>query len=120
MRRLFVHQAMTDLVPVFRRERRLLGDLGLRYDQIETCAALPLEIGADSLVLWCGEDPRLPALPPDCTGLIRSTKAGAFGLAIGRTGRDTRLLISRWDEVEAAGGGDRRGKGPRASSVKSV
>jgi hypothetical protein len=100
---LFVADSMAYLVPVFWTDRELLRHCGLGFREVRACKRPPGGIGRSDFLLWAGEAGRLPRLPRNATGRIRSRKTGGFGLVHGRTAADLRLLLSRWEEVEAAG-----------------
>jgi hypothetical protein len=103
METLFVTESLAYLVPVFRTDRELLRHCGLGFGEVRACKRPPGRIGPSDLLLWEGEARGLPRLPKDATGRIRSRKGGGFGLVHGRTDGDLRLLLSRWEEIEAAG-----------------
>ncbi len=104
MATVYVAKPVAHLVPVLFRDRDVLEHRGIDFDRAKVCKQPPAGAARDDFVLWVGEGRGLPALPRDATGFIRSRKAGPFGLVHGRTGADFGLLLSRWDEVEAAGG----------------
>lgn len=100
----YVAESVADIVPVLYRDRDLLWHYGIGFEKAKVCKQPPAGAARDDFTLWVGEGRGLRALPPDATGLIRSRKTGRCGLVHGRTAADFRLLLSRWDEVEAAGG----------------
>ncbi len=104
MATIFVRESLTDKVGALWLYRDLLFHYGLRFSEVKVCKQLPQRITPQDFLLWEGEAARLPPLPRHTTGQIRSRKSGSFGLVHAHTRADFDLLVSRWDEVEAAAG----------------
>ena len=103
MAAVFVQEALAHLVPVLWRDRDVLEGYGLGFGEVVECRGRPRDVRAEDFVLWQGTPAWLPRLARGMTGRIRSRKTGSHGLVQARRGEDFGLLMSRWDEVEAAG-----------------
>ena len=100
----YLSESLAHLAPVLRCHADLLRLLGIGFAEVRVCRRFPARPAPDDFVLWLGERRGLPALPGWATGGIRSRRAGHFGCVQARTLPDLRLLLSRWDEIEASGG----------------
>lgn len=98
----YLSRSLSHLAPLLRLDRDLLRAYGLHFTRVAIADDLP-PLSPSDFLLWAGDNPQLPPLPPAATGQIRARAAGGYGLVRGRSPGDVSLLISRWDEVEAAG-----------------